>query len=249
MYHSAQPYLYPRPSPPHVYTYLLVFSCQFPSNTISPFTPAALCIYSQIDCEICPEGKFNAEYSSISCKGCPEGTYGPLQGAVKDERIVCPDPGGLCDCSQIPCIPPPTCKDCPAGTYSSAIGIKEDYECEACPQGLFSTRTRQTAFSTCTKCPKGRYQNELAAISRGDTCPSGPDCTRECKHCSAGKYLDYEGEVSPDSCVDCSAGKYSTNIDSVYSVYKSGASLCSKCAKGRYSDVLASTSFDNCTEW
>ena len=125
-----------------------------------------------------------------------------------------------------------SCGSCAAGTYNTGTGSSS---CTTCPAGYYCT-----GGSNKTVCPAGTYRTTTGgtALSSCTTCPAGSYCTGGTNKtaCPAGTYRSSTGGTALSSCTACSAGTSSS----------AGATSCSTCAAGTYTDTTGKSSCTTC---
>ena len=113
-----------------------------------------------------------------------------------------------------------SCTKCAAGTYADKLGSIASSDCTACVPGKYS----DVAGAPCSDCPMGKYSATSGSTS--------------CTPFGIGKYLDTTGGSSAASCISCPIGKYSNIL--------TGASSCTDCDRGFYSDIPGASSCTQC---
>ena len=139
---------------------------------------------------------------------------------------------------------------CQPGTYSSD-GTGTGETCKNCGAGK-ETKMTKAGASSCTACEAGKYSDEdkntaCKACDAGKyRATAGADAEKLCVPCEAGKYV---GNVGASTCIDCDPGEYLTQTGadrkalcldcgagSATKSSSSGASSCTACEAGKYSD-------------
>ena len=133
-----------------------------------------------------------------------------------------------------------TCTECAAGNYSESSNVAS---CQLCPAGSI-TGIIGTGATTCTECAAGNY-SESSNVASCSTCTSIPNATTvQCTNstdqtivtCDAGYY----GNPGDATCKLCAAGSI-TNTGTA-----TGATTCTACVAGQYSESSNVTECSNC---
>jgi hypothetical protein len=228
-----------------------------------------------VSCSPCPTGKYSDSWMTVTCKDCPIGQYMATTGHVKyiSNDIECEecqvgkyqseqgeDACNACDYGEYADeIGLAGCKTCAAGRFSAVTGsLKNECSgsetstsglcCQDCAAGKYSNSVMQGIYSTgsnvwppssCLNCPRGRVNGDLGQS--------------ECKICSEGKYMYYEGQTrnnlgQNNQCNDCPLGYiapleswqcFTCNNGFYTTEYGQGA--CKSCRRGRFSDTTLAT--------
>ena len=219
------------------------------------------------ECSSCPAGAYSETIGAASiatCRPCaalagnfcPSAFQGPVTGTT------CP-PGHYCEGGTSDKVP------CPQGKRSPALGASSIATCSACSAGWSSNpgdaqcspcdlgRYSESSGGNCTQCPPGKYSDVQGA--------------ENCKLCDRGKYSGATGGVSSNSCQDClivppgffcdagSAAQSGSECLAGYqcvggqiieciggSFSRAGASECTLCAAGTYSELKKATRCNDC---
>jgi len=171
-------------------------------------------------CTDCPAGTYSEVVSQSSCTDCAAGTYA-TNGAVS------------------------TCEECVAGKYAASTA---SISCDNCAQGRFSLTSGQfscaaceigtyassTMSTICLACEPGRAQAQSGQATCND-CANGQAQTAAgqavCLECDEGYY---SGALGNSVCDVCNAGQFSVKDNQ-----NRGATICSECAVGTYSNAQA----------
>ena len=88
--------------------------------------------------------------------------------------------------------------------------IYKQYE-YPCPAGTYNPEKLRVFQSDCLQCDEGSYCPKEGMTAVGEKCPKGHFCplgSEQPRSCRAGTYIDYEGAVFEDDCLDCPLGYY-----------------------------------------
>ena len=220
-------------------------------------------------CTSCPPGTWSGE-AATACTPCLVGQYS-LGGAVL--CTTCPAGTGTCGPGSSAC--DATCTACPADTYEATAGkacgacAVGGTTCTACSSGLKSLAGARACTPTAQEpeCPPGQLRlpcEDLSFIStkgfycsaykstRWDKCAEEGACWAccgcagswgcptpkrlgECGNCVAGSYMDV-----PNAYTSC----WKTCLPGTWS--GAGATACTACAVGTYSDTYSASSCAAC---
>jgi len=142
------------------------------------------------------------------------------------------------------------CDLCLPGTFSNTIGSKN---CKLCEYGYSSSNYES---DKCNLCEKGKYANLLGS-SNCIFCNPGNytefSGSKNCKICPSGKFNINTGSTTITDCTDCQIGKYSKSGSDICNICELGKVTinmrkCVDCSKGRYSNNIGITSFDQCVK-
>ncbi len=119
----------------------------------------------------------------------------------------------------------PSCDDCQSGTYSDTI---QSTSCLFCTAGKYSSKQAAISDGACALCSSGTFSKD--GFSSCFLCQPGTFAdsggAAECRLCDAGKFVSVSGATTIAACHPCNAGTFSV----------AGASFCSACPKGTYSN-------------
>ena len=179
-----------------------------------------------ISCASCQLGKYKDTIGSALCTSCPADTYSAQRNATSID----------------------TCLECPGNSTSVVASMSRDYcqcnvgfrhdgeGCAACVPGTFNPRLAQLACSNCTV---GTYSLNFGATSN-ETCAS----------CSA---TEYSPEGSPE-CLPCPPNSVAParsgriqDCGCIVGYTGASASLCVKCAPGKYKDITGNWLCQSCS--
>ena len=204
-------------------------------------------------CSLCPAGKRSGE--GALCVDCEGGKYGT---ATRTQCLPCPtlassSPGSAtvedCACDRGYTLQDAasfTCTACGADTFKDTIGNTTCAACDhaGCTAGVVLDGCAAANPGTCVACAPGLYKDATSIILYG----------HDCQQCAGGKYSASDSK----SCIDCPAGTFST-VNSVSSVCTdcargkystssggSSSSTCIDCSRGKYSSTLGATSSSTC---
>ena len=213
---------------------LITTSFTTSSDTIVGFDTTLPCV-SPSKCLIGQGGEvvaFNSSHCEIlSCGLCPKGMH---NGTSVGSCVSCAKGSFNDEINQL------ECKLCAKGTYSDQVAQSD---CKHCGTGNYCPDEGEKAV---TKCPIGSYSDETTA-SACKVCPGGKYQVQmqqsSCDGiCASGKYLPFVPEFSDhdakDDCKGCPQGKYGP---------APGASECSPCAAGKWSNKTDQTESTTCT--
>jgi hypothetical protein len=170
----------------------------------------------QNDCISCPLGSYSTK-GATSCLRCPQGQYGVSYGVVSEKLVtVYNSATGLPISNSFSYTGHVFCASCPAGSYQDRTG---ETACKACVPGSYSA----DGAVECTPCDVGSYSSFDSAV-----CLQCPDGT-------------YQGNTGGSTCENCPVGTASSN-----SGIGAGASKCSSCIPGTYSNVPGTIKCSKC---
>jgi len=197
-------------------------------------------------CNLCVEGKHQANIGSEVCDDCVAGKW--LADSGRSDSADCIACGRGKYSIQAGAISEGTCDVCASGKYLDSEGNDAESDCDHCPANCGNNPAASTASSDC-KCnsgssgPDGGLCTECVAgtytATRGNascqSCPANSDSsagsiTITACTCNAGSTGPVEGG---GPCTQCVAGKYKI---------ASGDAACSNCLPGQYSTAVGATS-------
>ena len=140
------------------------------------------------------------------------------------------------------------CETCIPGTFTDKIGLSF---CKLCNYGYSATSTES---KSCLLCEKGKYASLMGSIDCYSCQPgnySEYEGSKYCSKCEPGKYSLKAESDTPTNCIDCDFGKYSLAGSDVclnceLGEYVNNRRSCFPCPKGRFSNDLEITSFQDC---
>lgn len=202
--------------------------------------------FSEASCIPCMAGKYSmtkGASTAVTCLECNAGTFSFLESATFCEACL---PGSFSD------KPGQTrCHLCYNGTFS---GVNGSASCLLCRPGFVAAGTGATVCDSClpgtasldstircTDCFPGTYSQTNGASA--------------CTECGVGKFLNFSKATTESNCSVCAAGYFSDrnaslgcDICSFGEFSGSGASLCSLCPYGKFSDIQGGPSQNVCRE-
>lgn len=209
-------------------------------------------------CSDCEPGRYNNKTgmsSFESCIECHSGKYNINPGMSSETDCILCDPGkyrqigmdivcDICEAGKYSARGETQCKFCTPGQYANAINDLSA-SCEECPAGKFFPENGGYLIESCIDCPNGKWSNIR-----------GIDTELKCFDCKKGQYGEIMGAISRDACINCEGGKFNYNTASssineckpcaTGSVSSVGASECSSCEIGRYSEIMGETECKLC---
>ena len=141
-------------------------------------------------CNLCVEGKHQANIGSEVCDDCVAGKWLADSGSADSADCI---GGGR-------------------GNYSIQAGAISEDTCDVCASGKYLDLEGNDAESDCDHCPAKFGNNPAASTARSDCkCNSGSSGLDSglCTQCLAGKYKIASGDAE---CTNCPAGKYSRAV-------------------------------------
>ena len=214
------------------------------------------------NCEACPLGNFNDQLNSVACQECSAGRYQNTAGASTCKSCDGPfySSAGATQCEMCPpnsngtrenknrqaCACNPgftgpngeTCVHCPLGSFKNQSG---DLPCTPCEAATFQNKT---GSSLCLDCAQHTWSfaNASTCTRCGGENSGGFNLRNwsECE-CLPGYDAIINGNLNLKkytACNACDPGKYREGYG-----YDE---KCQPCNVGTFSDVLASSSRDNC---
>jgi len=187
-------------------------------------------------CTDCGAGTFlDAVNSSVNtCENCTAGTYSTdnkthCEPCLNSDAPPASDSITDCVCNAGWSGPNSPCVGCITGKYKTQAGSEA---CTDCGAGTFSDAVN-SSVNTCENCTAGTYSTDNKSHCEpclNSDAPPASDSITNCV-CNAG----WSGPNSP--CVGCLAGQYKTDA---------GSHACIRCAAGKFSDSVASSTQDNC---
>ena len=237
------------------------------------------CIAGATTEEPCDKGTYNPDSGQGACLDCPAGKLCDTTGMTTPNDCL---EGYYCPSSSTKMIA------CPSGTYSPLKNLESVDECFDCDPGQYCTGGKSAPDGACLAgyvCPKkspvgfGVASYSFASNAHG-LCPTGHSCDAgssaptpcsigtyndaygqsTCKACTAGKYCDELGLVTPVK--DCAAGHICTSGAKharPLTIATEGGRLCNKgnycpsgtttekpCSPGRYEPRFGSSECQIC---
>ena len=203
----------------------------------------------QVECEICPAGKFY-DTSTKLCIACVPDTYNMVPGAT--HCTACPSASttngvenahtrSMCLCGsgyegQI-YEDSGSCVGCAYGKYKNTLG---NGLCQVCDAGTYSD---EIGSLTCKSCMANSY-SEIEAVGPEDCiCLSGYQKDGDdCVPCASGYYKNQTGNFA---CFPCAAGTYANWVSDHANESRIS---CFDCPVDTYQDLTASESCKTCIQ-
>jgi hypothetical protein len=102
---------------------------------------------------------------------------------------------------------------CPAGDWCPPVGYMNDNRAQdnKCPPGTYNPDTLKVYLADCLQCDGGYYCPKSGMAAVGPLCPKGSYCpfgSIAPIKCRPGTFIDFEGGIFENDCMDCPIGSY-----------------------------------------